>query len=104
MSALGWIDDEHVLVLRDDNEGSDGILSVVPVDAEDGVSVDVGVVDSAVGSPSIAIDLVTLDRPTVDRPDPDWPWSEERWVATLGSGALVVLLLLGVGLLLRRRA
>lgn len=104
VSALGWIDDEHVLVLRDDNEGSDGILSVVPVDAEDGVSVDVGVVDSAVGSPSIAIDLVTLDRPTVDRPDPDWPRSEERWVATLGSGALLVLLLLGLGLLLRRRA
>jgi hypothetical protein len=104
VDALGWIDDEHVLVLRDDDEGSEGTLSVVPVDAEAGASVDVGTVDSAVGRPSIAIDLVPLDRPTVERPDPDWPWSEERWVATLGSGALLVLLLLGVGLLLRRRA
>lgn len=104
VSALGWIDDEHVLVLRDDDEGSDGILSVVPVDAEDGASVDVGVVDSVVGTPSIAIDLVTLDRPTVDRPDPDWPWSEERWVLTVGGGVLLaLLLLLAVGLLLRRR-
>ncbi|GAB2641615.1 hypothetical protein GCM10027270_32640 [Nocardioides ginkgobilobae] len=104
VDALGWIDDEHVLVLRDDDEGSDGTLSVVPVDPEAGASVDVGTVDSAVGRPSVAIDLVTLDRPTVERPDPDWPWSEERWVATLGGGALLVLLLLGLGLLLRRRA
>lgn len=105
VSALGWIDDEHVLVLRDDNEGSDGILSVVPVDAEDGVSVDVGVVDSAVGTPSVAVDLVTLDQPTLDRPDPDWPWSEERWVATVGGGAVLALVLLGlVGLVRRSRS
>ena len=103
VSALGWIDDEHVLVLRDDDEGSDGTLSIVPVDAEAGASVDVGSVDSAVGRPSIAIDLVTLDRPTVERPDPDWPWSEERWVATVGGGVLAGLLLLAVGLEVRRR-
>jgi uncharacterized protein (TIGR03382 family) len=41
---------------------------------------------------------------TVDRPDPDWPWSEERWVLTVGGGVLLaLLLLLAVGLLLRRR-
>lgn len=102
VSSLGWVDEAHVLVLRDDNEGSDGVLSIVPVDAEDGASVDVGVVDSAVGTPSIAIDLVTLDRPTVDRPDPDWPWSEERWVLTVGGGGLLALLLLGATLLVRR--
>lgn len=104
VSALGWVDEEHVLVLRDDNEGSDSILSIVPVDAEDGASVDVGIVDSAVVTPSIAIDLVTLDRPTVDRPDPAWPWSEERWVLTVGGGMLAGLVLLAVALLVRRRA
>jgi hypothetical protein len=101
VSALGWIDDDHVLVLRDDNEGGDGTLSIVPVDTEEGTSTDVGVVDSAVGVPSVAIGLVTLDRPTLDRPDPDWPWSEERWVATVGGGVLAGLALLAVGLLVR---
>lgn len=101
VSSLGWVDDGHVLVLRDDNGGSGGVLSIVPVDAEDGASVDVGTVDSAVGAPSIAIDLVTLARPTVDRPEPDWPWSEERWMATVGSGALLALVLLGLVALVR---
>ena len=94
VTALGWVDDDHVLVLRDDNEGSDGTLSIVPVDAEEGASTDVGTVDSAVGRPSIAIDLVTLDRPTVDRPEPGWPWSEERWAITVAAAFVAVLLLL----------
>ncbi|MAO82045.1 hypothetical protein, partial [uncultured Nocardioides sp.] len=101
VSALGWVDEGHVVVLRDDNQGGDGLLSIVPVDPERGTSVDVGVVDSAVGTPSIAIDLVTLDRPTVDRPDPRWPWSEERWALTLAGGFAGVLL---VGLFLLARA
>lgn len=103
VSSLGLVDDDHVLVLRGDNEGGDSILSIVPVDAESGASVDVGAVDSAVGTPSIAIDLVTLAQPTVDRPDPDWPWSEERWVATVGGGVLLALLVGGVGAVVLRR-
>ena len=102
VSSLGWVGDDHVLVLRSDNEGGDSILSIVPVDAGQGASTDVGTVDSAVGAPSIAIDLVTLDRPTVDRPDPDWPWSEERWAITVAGAFVGVLLLLM--LLLARHA
>lgn len=94
VSALGWVDEGHVLVLRDDNQGGDGLLSIVPVDPERSTSVDVGVVDSAVGTPSIAIGLVTLDRPTVDRPDPRWPWSKERWAITVAAAFVAVLLLL----------
>ncbi len=101
VSSLGWVDDRHVLVLRDGNQAGDGVLSVVPVDPETGAGVDVGRVDNGVGIPSIAIDLVTLDRPTVDRPDPRWPWSEERWALTLAGGLAGVLL---VGLFLLARA
>lgn len=103
-TALGWVDGEHVLVRRDPGDGSENSLSLVPSDAEAGPSIDVGTLDPEVGFPSIAIDLVTLDRPTVDRPDPAWPWSEERWVLTVGGGMLAGLVLLAVGLLVRRRA
>lgn len=103
-TSLGWVDDTHVLVLRDPGDGSASRLAIVPADAEDGPSVDVGEVDAGVGTPSIAIDLVTLDRPTVDRPDPDWPWSEERWVLTSVLAGIGLVLLVGAaGVLLRRR-
>lgn len=102
--ALGWVDDEHVLVLRDGNRGSEATLAIVPADPEAGSSIEVGTVDRAVGVPGIAIDLVTLDRPTLDRPDPDWPWSEERWVATVGGAVVLALLLLGIAAFLRRRS
>ena len=105
-SALGWVDQAHVLVLRDPSDGSASTLAIVPVDPQTGPSVEVGVVDPAVGVPSIALDLVTLDRPTVDRPEPDWPWSEERWAITLVGipTAVGLLLVLGFVLLRRRRS
>jgi hypothetical protein len=101
--VLGWVDQAHLLLLRDDGRGG-ATVSLVPVDPQTGPSVEVGRVDAGVGVPSVAIDLVTLDRPTVARPEPDWPWSEERWVLTLVVAGLAgVLLIAGVVLLRRRR-
>lgn len=92
LAPLGWIDDDHLLVMSGDALGSAATLSVVS--SASGATSDVGVVDVGVGIPSIAIDLVTLDRPTVDRPEPHWPWSEERWAATIAGVFVAVLLLL----------
>ena len=102
-TSIGWVDDTHVLVLRDPGDGSAARLSIVPANAEDGPSVDVGEVDPGVGAPSIAIDLVTLNRPTVDRPDPDWPWSEERWVVVSLLTGLGLALLAGAAVVVARR-
>lgn len=99
LAPLGWIDDDHLLVMSGEALGSAASLSVVS--STSGATSDVAVVDVGVGIPSIAIDLVALDRPTVDRPDPRWPWSEERWALTLAGGLVGVLL---VGLFLLARA
>ncbi|WP_300462862.1 hypothetical protein [uncultured Nocardioides sp.] len=92
LAPLGWIDDDHLLMMSGDALGSAATLSVVA--PASGATSDVGVVDGGVGIPSVAIDLVTLDRPTVERPDTRWPWSEERWAMTVAAAFAAVLLLL----------
>ncbi len=80
---LGWIDNEHLVVVAhrpaEGELSEEKVIGIVEHPAR-GSSYDVvGVVEREYPETlTIAVDLMTLEQPTVQMPEPRWPWSTER--------------------------
>ncbi len=110
---LGWIDEDHAVVVARERGGG-GILEphVAIMSVPGGPTSTYRIVTrveahhadtrTSIDQLSVAVDLMTLDRPTVDPVEQSWPWSTERKVGVAALGLLGALALGALAVALRR--